>query len=246
MPDVSKAWSVNQLRLTGFLTPTVKVEGADWWQKLTGESPETVVDNPRVATRQVQGTLSGGSLTLQINPIRVDWLLTAPPPEGLVSTTATVGAWTTVSPMFLDLMKKWLTSSDCPALLRLAFGAVLVLPTASRESGYEVLNEYLTAVKLDTTNTSDFSYQINRPRSSTTLKGVKINRLTKWSVAAMQSFVAAPSGLAMGGAEHSVRLELDINTAPESLTEIPKPALVELLYEMLSLAEEIAAEGEKS
>lgn len=147
--------------------------------------------------------------------------------------------------MFVELMTEWLASPECPPLVRLALGVVLVIPASSREAGYQLLDDFLTAVQLEPENTSDFSYQINRPRSSVTLNGLKINRLTKWSVAAFQSFLTAPTGLVMGAAEHSVRLEMDINTAPSGLEEIPKTKVFDLLHELVSLAEEIATDGEK-
>ncbi len=247
MPETPNEWLVNQVRLTLFPTPMPAViDGAGWWEELTGSRPETIVENPKMATREVQGEFSGVTLTLQINPLRIDWLLGAGPRalDGLADPSATAGPWIATLGVFAGLMEKWLVSAEWPPIVRLGFGVTISLRVPSREAGYELLGTLLKAVQLDAATSSDFSYQINRPRVSQALPTTKINRLSKWVVGAQQAFVASPSGMAMGAREHFVRVELDINTAPETLEALPKAKVPELLHELLSLAKEIVANGE--
>jgi hypothetical protein len=239
MTSATTEWSVNQLRFTGFVTPTVKVEASEWWEKLTGDTPENAISSPKAATREVRGMFQGGSLTLRVSPLRFDWLFS---PEDLINPTATIGLWPAASGLFVELMAKWIASPDCPPLLRLAFGAVLLSPVESREDGYEKLDDFLPAVELDS-KSSDFSYQINRPRQSK-ITGLKVNRLTKWSVSAVQPLLAAASGVMVGPAEHALRVELDINTAADNLDEIPKATLVDQLHELAALGDEIVHAGD--
>src|SRR5208282_50763 len=72
-----------------------------------------------------------------------------------------------------------------PPAIRLAYGAILLQPVDNRETGYLRLGELASAVKIDP-KSEDFFYQINRPRESTTLKNMRLNRLSKWSVALFQ------------------------------------------------------------
>jgi hypothetical protein len=90
--------------------------------------------------------------------------------------------------------------------------------------------------------------QLNRPRVSTVLPAVEINRLSKWSVAAISGLQVAIGG--DGDADirrvqkttFANRLELDINT-PGDLAELPGD-LVERFDELSSLALELAANGD--
>ena len=66
----------------------------------------------------------------------------------------------------------------------------------ARELGYRELGRFLPAVRLDE-DSSDFSYQINRPRRSTVIPELSVNRLSKWSVGKFQAFVASETGIAV-------------------------------------------------
>jgi hypothetical protein len=236
-------WGVNQIRLTAFPEPSSTVNGADWWQQLTGESPDTTVASPKVASHQTQGSFQDGTLALQIQPLRIDWLHAATAPEGIADFSGTLGPFVTVLPTFLELMVKWLSRPDCPSFLRIALGTVLLMPVDSREAGYERLGAYLPFVKLDT-KSSDFSYQINRPRQSNSFPPLLLNRLSKWSVGALQALIASPSGIAIAGRQHHCRLELDINTSAENTKAFSQDSVVKLFHELGELAAEIADKGD--
>ena len=99
---------------------------------------------------------------------------------------------------------------------RLAFGTVAICPTSSRESGYRELSPYLPTFQLDAEGSSDFSYQINRPRQiAVDKKSCKVNRLGRWSVSAVRSVQmmlsegSHPKSHATP-AFHAVRVEVDI------------------------------------
>ena len=243
-PMASHQWGVNQIRLTAFPEPSATVNGADWWQQLTGESPDTTVASPKIASHQTQGTFQDGTLALQIQPLRIDWLHAATAPEGMADFSGTLGPFVTVLPTFLELMFKWLSRPDCPSLLRIAFGTVLLMPVDTREAGYERLGAYLPFVKLDATHSSDFLYQINRPRSSNVFQPLLLNRLSKWSVGALQALIASPAGIAIAGRQYHCRLELDINTSAENTKTFPQDALVKLFDELGALAAEISDKGD--
>ena len=123
---------------------------------------------------------------------------------------------------------------------------------ADRKAGYELIGQYLPSVKLDPENSTDFSFQINRPRPSTSgISKLQINRLSRWSVARLSGMVVQvtsgePTARVFESTEglHACRVELDINTAPSSDGAFPKENLATLVKELLGLGVEIAMSGD--
>ena len=150
----------------------------------------------------------------------------------------------------VDLMARWFKLKTCPVLQRLAFGAILTYPVDNLASGYQQLSTYLPSVKLDPGNSSDFLYQINRVRDSTSgIDNLRINRLSKWSVAAVQTmgFTVGQDldmSVAKGGLLRACRLELDINTITVLKKPLPPNKLNIVFKELIKLAKEIIKEGD--
>ena len=124
----------------------------------------------------------------------------------------------------------------------MAFGAVLTHNEQDRASAYLRLSDYVP-LTLDP-ESSDFLYQINLPvQSQTGIEGLRINRLSKWG-ATMSNTIAIVSGAARVVATpvFAIRLELDINTAPE-IGAIPQERRIEIFRELVQLGQEIADRG---
>ena len=178
-------WQVERLRVTAFLSPMAQVQEPTWWRDLVGEPPEMRMTRPRQGGSQEAGIVAPGKLILHIEPTRIEWLLTAPDEEKLNEEGAlTVGTFPDVLQVFQGLIERWFALETCPAMIRLAFGAVLLQPVTNLQDAYQRLGHYLPAVTLDPTGSSDFLYQINRQRNSATeIAGLTINRLSKWAAA---------------------------------------------------------------
>lgn len=219
----------------------------DWWNALVPEPPETSIIRPQY---QDEGPFERGRLMLTAQSGRIDWIY-GPDIRRLEEGLPIVGPVDEVLEGFSNLMHRWLEMS--PPLMRLAFGAILLQPAEDRRHGYGALSSYLPAVKLDADTSSDFVYQINRPRSSVSgIPNLRVNRLSKWSVMQMQKLrlevqvaEAQVGQSAVPYEQHSAcRLELDINTAPEFGGELPKGQLPMLFDELVSLGKEIALQGD--
>jgi hypothetical protein len=144
-------------------------------------------------------------------------------------------------------MTRWL--GHCPPLVRLAFGVVVFEPVGDRVEGYRRLGEHLPGIHLDPDGSYDFFYQINRPRNSTVVETLKINRLSRWSVSRfvpIRLMIAPPSiqSAPVGAQQEACRIELDINTAAEFAGELPGARLAQLFEELKNLAVEIATRGD--
>lgn len=249
LPALS-AWNVEILRLTAFHVPGTQTSDNNWWEDVTKSIPESKTMKPREGGFEVSGPYGGGALTLKADLIRFDWLLTP-----LISQDAPTPGVPTTGPLpdamktFTSLIQAWLPKT--PNIIRLAFGAVVSQEVPDRVAGYNLLNNYLPAIELDPEGSTEFSYSINRPRSVTILGGMKINRLSKWSVGRFQAMTltkvigqpAITSSL-LGDSIHALRLELDINTDEQRNEPLPIASLPELFDCITEFGEEIVQKGD--
>ena len=128
-------------------------------------------------------------------------------------------------------------------------GAVLNGPVASKVEANTELARFLPTVDLSP-NSSDFLYQINRPRQLT-LPGspnLMVNRISKWSVVRWRRGVISASGgqVTMSPTVDATayRLELDINTDASFKGELPHERLGEVFEFLVRLGVEISQRGD--
>lgn len=234
------------MRLTAFPSPSAQIDKPNWWEHTVGEAPEKRVSRLKRGGQQEEGPFEGGKLILNIQPTRIDWLFTVTKDkEEDVEEIPTIGSFTKSLNPFLQLMLKWLSIS--PPLQRLAFGAILLQPVDDLETGYRLIATYLPFVQLDSEGSSDFFYQINRPRNSMSgITGLEVNRLSKWSITRWQtSDLSLPAMTYFPGKPYfACCLELDINTAVDFSDELIGEQLPRVFQELVNLGLEIAREGD--
>ena len=147
---------------------------------------------------------------------------------------------------FSQLTRRWLDTR--PEVLRIAFGAVLIRPVASREEAYALIAQEVPGLRLDTPGCADLLYQINRPRESQVQPGLRVNRLAKWAAVqgtlAQFSLSTAAPAISMRAVHIFERLELDMNTAAERSEVLPADGLGALFHELVGLGLEVAREGD--
>lgn len=243
------AWQAETLRLTAFPAPSANISTPTWWTELLGGPAETKVLRPSKGGELEEGPFEGGRLRLMTQLSRIDWALFPIPAkaegaEGFL----TVGAFLKILDPFLRLMLRWFELQTCPSVQRLAFGAVLILPVENTVAGHRLLSAYLP-IKLDPEDASDFGYQINRRRDSKSgIPGLRINRLSKWSVLSIQTIELSLGQSAAryypGGEQFACRLELDINTIQEFQGEFSREQLPGVFQELVDLGCEIASLGD--
>jgi len=245
--DSVRELQTETLRVTAFLAPSTQVSEPAWWADLVGTQPETRNSRPGRGEFQDAGPLGDGTLVLSVQPGRVDWLLTPRQEAGAPSEIKWTGRFPDALEVFDPLIRRWL--ANCPPLIRLAFGAVVFEQVSDIVAGYRRLAEYLPGIQIDPEGSSDFFYQINRPRNSTLVDTLRINRLSKWSVTQFLPFrlMVAPhliQSLPIGSGELACRIELDISTTAEFVGELPRAKLPQLFEELKNLATEVATRGD--
>ena len=239
-------WSTESIRLSVFSATHQEIEPA-LWRRLAGKPADEVIERPAQSLRQEFGAFAGGRLIVAQQPLRTDLILAANPPppssDPSQSPVIDIGPFDSALPDFLSVAEEYLASA--PEMQRLAFGPVLVSPAANLSSAYSLISQFLPALKIDAESSRDLFYQINRPRISSAVRNLRINRLAKWQVVELQLFQIDPSVKAPASISSTplLRLELDINTAAEN-TQPLKDQAKDLLSEMTQLAQEIATRGD--
>ncbi len=241
------AWQVESMRVTAFPGDVVAADRLSWWDDVVGFPPEAVVSRPKAAQYQAHGDFEGRRIALQIQPGRIEWSATPViKAEDELSNVPTLGPFPDVIASLLKVVVPWLPMS--PVLKRLAFGAVLLQPVENGLAGYVLIQKYLQTMRPDLDGASEFFYQINRPRpSATQIRGLRINRLMRWSVQVAQRMTltlgaGGPEARTLGE-EAACRLEFDINTTPD-FGVLPADHLGAVLQEMTELGREIAQKGD--
>jgi hypothetical protein len=253
MPENSN-WVADSVRATAFFAPSVTVRSEGWWSLVTGSEPENRNSRPTRGEFVDTGAFLGNTLTMSVQPGRIDWFLLPGQQqfENVEIAIKSIGQFPGIVDSFVRGMELWL--ADCPAVVRLAYGAVLFEQIDNQIAGYRRLSEYLTAVRIDESS-KDFFYQVNRPRQLEDRSRGVINRLSKWSLASFQPVRMAFSGatLAIGPSAvfappdaivYACRLELDLSTDATRLVEIPHDKLPQILRELANIGSEIANQGD--
>ena len=243
-------WQVQTLRITAFPSPAARVTEPSWWPDLIEDLPEKRISQPRSGEQQEESAFANGKLILGVGLIRIDWVYTvADDPKFEVEGFSTVGTFPEALRIFRPLIQRWFALETCPPIQRLAFGTILWQPAEDRQAAYRQLAPYLPAVQLDPERSTDFAYQINRPRPSRGgIADLTINRLSKWAAMALgraQLAVGAPSIAYLDSpVTIAARVEMDINTVPEFRGEFVREQLPELFNELVDLGSEIARQGD--
>jgi hypothetical protein len=248
LPD-PREWRAQYLRMIAF--PVQWHLGAEqsWWSMLTGGQPETSVRKPQ--KREDSGPFEDVALSLEIDPFRVQWTVTSRiNTENLPEGFPTLGSVFDRRDWFVQLMERWL--AQCPPIKRLAFASNLLQLVDTKDEAYRRLNRYLHGVEVDT-DTSDFTYRVNRQRDSHTgIAGLRINRLCTWAAAKLSFGVRATSvsgetrNVPIQDEQNACLLDLDINTIPDFPGEaLPHDSLNRIFAELVGIGLHAAEQGDR-
>jgi hypothetical protein len=238
------AWRAELMRLTAFPAPPLQPANIEaWWLALFGAPHERSNQDLKKGVTRLLGSVNDAFMVATQNPISFELRQRANDPAQPPPATDTLPLYSDVVPAFRACAQRWLKLDDCPPLRRLAFGATLLRPVASLQDGYEILNSCLPDVRVDP-QSNDFLYQINRRRSSSTVDGLLLNRLSKWSTEQLQEVVFSADGnLIRESGTFACRLELDMNSVP-SQNPLPRASLPALFEEFVQFADEVAVRGD--
>ena len=237
-------WLLENLRLSIFSPGRFNGEGL--WSRVVGIQPESMETRPLPNNvYQEQGLAHGNRLVLAVQSGRHDWTI-APGPQQQSGPPVLTAVAESVS-----LLQKALTVSlgTVRQIDRLALGVTLLLGDSDTPSeAMRPLSRHLPdIIPSPSEGMSDFIYQINRRRRSSSVPHATINRVAKWSIEMVQQ-VQIPLGdlNAVPGSSSVLwvsKLLLDINTVPGG-SAISNDRFPILFEEFVNLASEVARRGD--
>jgi hypothetical protein len=241
-------WSAEQLRLSLFSSAPVSVSEADW-QRLTGQETS---ENRKIFPGGVaySGNINASHFQVTGSVSRIDVVCTA-----LLPTEANdhpklpvIGDWQKALDGFVSVTTEWLQTRTDP-LIRVAFGASLLLPTESHLETLRELKGLLTSVDISE-GMREPSFRVNWPRNSSIVPGMPINRITNWlTVQLILQLVQVQSSSLSTQAPHqvlhAVKLELDHSTDERRTVAFERGEVIPIYQELLDLASENALKGEQ-
>lgn len=245
-------WRASLLRLTAFAVPNSFDEQRNVWQELALGEAES--EERKKGQFTVQGPAWGHWVIVTTGLGRID-IIYAPKPEGPEEFSEVafrdVGSFPESLESFLPKIRPWI-ESKCPALSRFAFAPIVRMPVKDKAEGYRQISAYLPFT-VDGTKCSDFQYQINRFRRSRAIGNLKINCLTKWSVAFVKGLLtqykltsADPVTVQHLGEQMACELVMDINTDADYKGEYDSQTRRDLLSEFVEIANDLATNGDAS
>ena len=252
LAEIDAVWRVVSLRITAFPVPGIEVEplSSKW---LTGDEPEDRRQQPKSrSSLEVANVIIGDrvrSARIVTTPFQTDLHLdesaTSEEPEPAATVKPELMVASESLAKLRKLAAKWF-GSEWPTT-RIAFGAVLRKNAYNRREAYLALAEYLPFA-FDAEETSDLVYQINRPRPSTVIPDLTLNRLNNWvvltthvvqfSADAMKSSATEPRIVST-----DIQLTLDISSAASDV-QLEAGTVPSLFDELIDLGLEIAADGD--
>jgi hypothetical protein len=237
------AWQTENLRVTAFVDGKSDISKNRWLEDLLGDDVVRIQDNRTSGVRVEVVSFAHGKIALQTMPSMgaIHW--TFVDTDDATPESPRMNFVDSLEP-FSELMQRWFHL--CSGVHRLAFGCVLRLPVPDRETGYRKMSDYMT-FNLDD-GSFDFSYQINRPRLFSgiepAVEPIRINRLARWSVGMTFVVGITPARNLPSPISSYCRLELDLNTPPESQDVLSSTSLCSIYDELVRLGSELVREGD--
>jgi hypothetical protein len=236
-------WQAQLLRFTLF-TPGVSPEFQTIWRNITGRDPDVDENRARESIRRQSGPVGNRQLETVVTLGRVDVVMVPALEDGLPAMY--FGQAEAEIPGFVSLIGPWLDQiAQVVNIVRLAFGAVLLLTVEDRNAGYRELDRLLTSVKVDPVSTREMLYRVNRPKPYA--DGLELNRVTTWNSGTRQTFgLSASAGQPSMpiSEEFYVRLEVDNNTPAQRTEPLEPSKIVPIFQTLVKMALENALRGE--
>ena len=158
----------------------------------------------------------------------------------------TLGDHSTVSESFVEPIKEWLSKNV--DLVRLAYAGTVLLVVKGQEQLTDCIKMSLPFVPSPET-LGELTYQVNRPRDSNCVPGIRLNCLETWATGVLQFATGNTIDRELrmtGDAVLSLELSFDLNNVPQSNQTIPRAHIAGLLSELVAEASTMIGRGVKS
>ncbi|WP_315704999.1 MULTISPECIES: hypothetical protein [unclassified Bradyrhizobium] len=238
-------WLTESVRLSLFSSQVVKLTGENWKQLTGQDEPE---QEQKGSGRHVfASNIIGGQLHLGAIANRCDIILSPVAETDMPEDILSVGNWPNSLEQFQKLTEPFLERLPFP-VVRMALAPALLQRFPDRLSAYKTLVSLVKTINQPPEKLHDLLLRVNWPQSSAVVDGLRLNRLTSWSVVQIQVQMLVSDGnrpaTYMNEPAYALRLELDHNTDPKHIESFDAARLVPIYRELVNLALQNAQEGE--
>jgi hypothetical protein len=241
-------WEAQTLRLSLFLTEPLPADQHPWQLFAGQEPPEVDERRTKESLHRQAGAWRTGLFEIRMTPLRIDavlgtLLMSEMPAREMPRLT--IGNWREELEAFCERGRELLRELRFTGN-RIALGAVLLAPAATRSQAVENLGRCLTSVTVVPDRMRDLSYRVNWPVTFEGPPAMELNRITTWSVETYMMAVVQVPGHDQVFAEHNYsKLELDHNSAQRTPPEVlERPQIVDIFGQLRALAFENCERGE--
>jgi hypothetical protein len=224
------------------------------FKEFAGTDPDSREEQLKFGMLREVGTVLDGSVNLEMRqtPGRFDWIMGPVMQVSVPASEATkffhIGAVPDAIKRFseLPLLR---VARDFAQPPRFAYGIVAYSTVNDVDASHRQLATLLHLKDFDLRDATEFALQINRPRFSSVVKDLKINRLSRWATVRILGFhFAVPHGEKVVQPTSpplvATRVDIDVNTDENRSEPIPTDKIPNLLDELTSFTLEIAEKGD--
>lgn len=241
-------WAGESLRLSIFCPESAQVpnQSSGLWEQVVGAEPTSIDVRPSERVVREIGEVGGNDFVLVTQNGRLDWIL-----QPRATPSSNVMLTLTDMPQAHGLFRSAFHRSleQKKIALRVAFAPVLIAEATDVRQGYYALSSFLPKLELETLDTTDFIYRVNRRRRSEVFPAALLNRLAQWSLeqALLVSVSMASTGQPRVLSPRTIvrKLTLDINTL-QGAPAMSADNIAGLLDEMITASKELAVQGDVS
>lgn len=202
----TKNWSTGLLRFTAFTTEAIVEQPENLFLGFFGIVHEIETRNKTAFTCEFARITESSHLRVVIAGQKIDFIAQGMPTAGQEPGLPNLSDE-------IDFIKSAKDFLKIVSVKRLAFGGQYFLLTQSREDAYSEMSKLMHYVDLDSSNSSEFAYQINRPRKLTFEgKNISINRLSNWATVRLESHSISSGAQEIIKESNAVAITTDINT----------------------------------
>lgn len=232
--SASSEWRADHLRISLFSDIAWGSEAAQIFQSIFSIEPVETSRKPAIGVSSASGSANDGRLTVTRTINRVDVVI-QPEGESSVPTPMLDNVEFRLNQL-RELVSRWATVQQ-QAIVRIAVGGRIFLPTADIVESYKKLKELVQVIQIDVERFREMQFQVNLARKSTVIPDLNINRLTVWGS------VVVATGLIEGAAISRPMLDqtyctctIDMNTTQTVTVPFQTNEVVALLSEVCSEA----------
>lgn len=233
-------WNAEHFRVT-LLGPTSLPSPKEVLPQAFGVEVDSFSERNYGSETNAESDWMGGRLAVRSQPGRLDFIISPIPDVGMNAPMLPDGI--SVLPHLILAVNNWLVGSNVD-VNRIALGGRAMLPSKDRDDAYDKFAEKVKLVSVKKNEQSEINFQVNLPRASKNVSGIKINAVSAWAVSAFKFFqISSNMTSTTGDEQYFLHCVPDISTDADRVGFLLKDDMSKLFDEFRDVFEEFLEEG---